>query len=227
MATPINIKHPQSGIIKRNCFYILLLMITLFALNACGDPELEARKEIQALGFSFDAKGFGKAVSEADSKIVDLFLTAGISKNRDATAYGLVSAIKQDSPEMLKLLLDEGADPNLETNKVRVKGGTPLTLAVSLEKLDMVKILLDKEDIDPNLENQKGDPEGRDGTGGTPLILAVSLQGFDMVELLLEKGANPNLESRKGLWKGQSPLKLAVDNGFAGVEEVLKAKGAK
>ena len=226
MATPIQRKRKQSGRIKRVCFLVFLSMITLLTLNACGDPELDSRKELVALGFTFDVKNFMKAVSQGDEKIIELFLTAGIGKNRDAISFGLVPAIAKDQPEMVTLLLDKGADPNIQSDdKHSFQGGTPLTLAISLEKMDMVKILLDRG-ANPDTESQNATANGFDGRGGTPLMRATAIQEFDMVELLLEKGANPNLASKKGKWKG-TPLALAVDKGFAGIEEILKAEGAK
>ena len=227
MTTLIKMKHKQQDMIKRSCIMVSLLMFTLLTLSACGDAELDARKELVALGFPFDEANFTKAVSKGDSKIIELFLEAGIGKNKDAISYGLIPAIKKDKQEMVKLLLDNGADVNVQsTDKHFFEGGTPLTLALALEKMDMVKHLLDNG-ADPNVECKEASSNRRDKRGGTPLIYAVALQEFDMVELLLEKGANPNLESRTGPTKGYTPLKLAIELGFAGVEELLKANGAK
>ena len=81
------------------------------------------------------------------------------------------------SPDILKLLLDAGADPNIIYN-----GTTPL-LSVDDNDIDAAKMLID---YGANV-NQ------RNGSGVSPIQRAVENSMYKLAELLLEKGADISL----------------------------------
>ncbi|MDF3047827.1 MAG: serine/threonine-protein phosphatase 6 regulatory ankyrin repeat subunit B-like [Candidatus Midichloriaceae bacterium] len=76
-----------------------------------------------------------------------------------------------------ELLLNEGANPNVQNKK----GETPLHIVVGEEE-ENIKFLLEKN-ADPNLKDKKGN---------VPLHYAVDAKSNEHVELLLKYGANPN-----------------------------------
>jgi ankyrin repeat protein len=120
-------------------------------------------------------------------------------------------AVENGHQEVVKLLLDKDADPNIEN---RYSGRTPLQNAVENGHQEVVKLLLDK-DADPNIESRY--------SGQTPLQNAVENGHQEVVKLLLDKDADPNIESR---YSGQTPLHYAVENGHQEVVKLLLDKDA-
>ena len=86
------------------------------------------------------------------------------------------------SPDVLKLLLDAGADPN-----ITFASDTPL-LSVDDHDIDAAKMLID---YGANV-NQ------RNGSGVSPILRAVEKSMYKLAELLLEKGADISLSDRNG-----------------------------
>ena len=96
---------------------------------------------------------------------------------------------------MMKLLLDNGADPNIQNNG----GFTPLIQACYLGNIRAVKILIDKG-ADVNIKTKLG----------VNAIQKASYNGYaDIVELLISNGANVNEASNVG----KTPLMKAVELG--------------
>jgi protein TonB len=131
-------------------------------------------------------------------------------------------------PEVVKTLLDTGADPN-----VGLKGGsgiTPLTLA-----LTRLRKPWDPEapiSLDPST-NPSSVPSSvalairvaaalpnSTLTGGTPLMFACELNRKDIVQLLLERGADTSV--RDG--KGRTALMIAKERGFQDLVELLRIR---
>lgn len=79
-----------------------------------------------------------------------------------------------------KLLLKQGADPNLKT----AVGEPPLYLAVDLNQPSLVQLLL----------NYGAEPNCRNADGETPLHLATFKGSKDVMETLLIHGADPDLK---------------------------------
>ncbi|KAL5359318.1 hypothetical protein BJX96DRAFT_183666 [Aspergillus floccosus] len=112
---------------------------------------------------------------------------------------------------VVKLLLEEDADPNIRTSDDIDYGQTPLHYAVGNGHQEVVKLLLDKG-ADPNIKT--GD---NINFGQTPLHYAVGNGHQEAVKLLLDKGADPNVED-SSLYS-QTPLHYAAKNGH---QEVVK-----
>ena len=78
--------------------------------------------------------------------------------------------------EMAKLLIDNGADINVEENR---DGNTVLMYAVARGKTELVKYMIAKGvDVNARLK-----------TGGTALTLAVSAGFSDIIRILKDAGA--------------------------------------
>lgn len=109
--------------------------------------------------------------------------------------------------EMVKLLLDLGANPNI----THPTGETPLCEAVTWGDADVVNLLL-KQNADVNQKNEND---------STPLHLAVCLSRQEKVLMLLKHGADPNITS-----EGSTPLTVALRTGHAQILEHLLQFGA-
>ncbi len=102
---------------------------------------------------------------------------------------------KKNNMEVIKILLNANADPNLKNSF----GITALMFVSDLpEKIEVVKLLLD---AGANINEGSNDAM-------TPLMYALSVpNNFEMVKLLLDKGANVNANNRGG----GTPLLFALE----------------
>lgn len=64
-------------------------------------------------------------------------------ENSSLGYYPLLHAVENNSIELVKILLDAGADPNLSTNDDERYYGKPLFYAVNNNQIEIVKLLLD------------------------------------------------------------------------------------
>ena len=120
----------------------------------------------------------------------------------------IYEAAAHNHPELVRLLLDYGADINVCTNF----GETPLHGAILAHHLSMVTLLLDNgADINASLAH-----------GQTPLRLAVIRSYADIVELLLTRGAQANTRGKTGL----TPLHWAALKGQPAIVSLLLTHGA-
>lgn len=118
-----------------------------------------------------------------------------------------------ESAELAKLLIDSGANLNLEN----VDGDTPLALAASMGKVEAVKILLNEEDCNKVLVSPRGIPAVHRA--------AAENKSLDIIKSLLESGADAN---QMGSIVVGSPLQAACENKTVGKEmiEYLLEHGA-
>lgn len=141
--------------------------------------------------------------------IFDYLLSMGADVN--AIGYGaytiLMSAANQGDPEIVKILLDHGADPDLASP---VTAETPLHAAAAKGfikgALECMELIL-KAGANPNVKaksNVETITYYRDTKviGETPLHLAAAYGSKEMIELLLKYNADPSLKDDRG----ESPL---------------------
>jgi ankyrin repeat protein len=120
----------------------------------------------------------------------------------------LMEACSSNNLELIKVLLDAGADPNVQNDK----GQTALThnsnfiYSYTLEKLLIAG-------ADPNI---------KDNIGQTVLMNMVSQGALSSVEILLKAGADPNTQNDKG----QTALIIACLQGFKNCAQLLLDAGA-
>ncbi|KAK0051497.1 ankyrin repeat domain-containing protein 50 [Biomphalaria pfeifferi] len=151
---------------------------------------------------TFHSQLSSKEIEEQTIHVIDLFLRNG-AKLEDTDEIGCTALIKSPSVEVLKYLIDKGAEVNRQDNK----GLTALHIASKYCTFDFVNVLI-KYGALVNLKSHDG---------STPLHQAV--RNEDIVKLLLENQANVNLEDNLG----NTPLSLASDDH---VVKLLIASGA-
>ena len=126
----------------------------------------------------------------------------------------LCEAACKGHKNVVKILIDKGADPN-EACHFPYSGYTPVNMAASAGHKDVVQLLLDKG-ADPN--------EASTRMGFTPLHGAASGSHKYVVQLLLERGAEPNRITKDGYQ--ETPLHLAAERGQLDVVKMLLDGGA-
>jgi uncharacterized protein len=159
-----------------------LLLVAVF-LGACGNAQLNARKDLVKLGKDFTPGAFIACVFDDDKQAVRLFMDAGIDINaadKDGITAVSVAAMKGNAA-LVKALLDKGANPNVALTAGTEKGMTPLIAAATVGNLEVVKLLVGKG-VDVN---------AKDGHGLTAADYAAdpAKPGRAILDVLREHGA--------------------------------------
>jgi ankyrin repeat protein len=130
-----------------------------------------------------------------------------VNINANGGHYGtaLQAAVKSQSRELVRLLLDHGADPNI----IGGEFGTTLHAAVVCGRVDLCSMLID---ANADLNAVSG--------GDTALHLAARNKHNKLVKLLLEKGANPAAVGADG----RTALLLAAASGQESWVKLLLSK---
>jgi uncharacterized protein len=97
----------------------------------------------------------------------------------------LMTYVWRERPDIVKQLLDRGADANLKDND----GDTALHGAAQLSNVEPLRLLLTKG----------AKPNERNKVGGTPLMWAAVHGNDEAVKELLKAGADPNLKDEDGV----------------------------
>lgn len=177
------------------------LAATLLLLKHQADPNISA------------IKGYGTLAATDRADIAEALLAAGAKVNAEDEGgrTALFGAVVKKKKDMLKLLLQHGADPN-----TAAKGFTPLMQAIIANQTEIARMLLDAK-ADPNRASFHSTTYG----ACTPLQMAVGSRAAEMVELLLMHKADTAAIDRRG----RTVLHYAVANAdVAMVELLLKYK---
>lgn len=121
----------------------------------------------------------------------------------------LNKAIEKGNVEILKILLENGANVNSERPY-----GTSLHLAARKANLEIMRLLLEKD----------GDVNAVDKENWTPLHEAAKAGHADIVQILLDNGACVNSMTRCG---GLTALSIAAKHASVKTVELLLNRGAK
>jgi hypothetical protein len=218
-----------------------MLILTLH----CGDggvptpdsfTEEQARAYVESRGFTPTPADLVRAVQGDALDVVAALLACGVDPN-GLEGRALTSAAAGGQIEMMGLLLDGGADPNL----IGAGRQTPLAAAVISNRRRSVELLLARGaepdgppssqaplsyavdvEIARRLLDAGAEVDARDRRGGTVLMGAVMVGDVDMVDLLLERNADPNATDEVG----RSALLYATVFRFPAIQERLLEAGA-
>jgi ankyrin repeat protein len=222
---------------QRRVFKILLVVLALLPLFGCSKSKDDLIKELSALNFQFNGDDFVRSAAEGDQKALGLFFAAGFDVNTPNTAgyTGLMVASERGRPDIIKLLLDHKADPNVTGRD----GTSALMLASENNQPEIVKSLI----------GRGADPNRQDNNGWTALLkaayqgnakcieilashtkleldrallVATLMERKDAVKALLDNGAEVDFRASDG----RTPLILAAGKGNRDIVELLLRVGA-
>jgi len=193
-----------------------------FLKNAVLTDDLSQVKQAFAIGAdpnylqSRSDAPFNSAIRKSKSTdIVQCFIDNGVDVNFEAVGNGnypsaLATALFERRLDMVEILLNAGADPNLSFDSeiydgrflINVHKYTIVFWAVRSDEpndLNILKLLIKKG---ANINKA-------DSLGNTPLMTACELGKLESVKVLLVNGANPNQAN----YKSQKPLDFAIKSG--------------
>jgi ankyrin repeat protein len=218
-------------------FKILWVVLALLPLFGCSKSKDDLIKELNALNFQFNGDDFVRSAAEGDQKALGLFFAAGFDVNTPNTAgyTGLMVASERGRPDIIKLLLDHKADPNVTGRD----GTSALMLASENNQPEIVKSLI----------GRGADPNRQDNNGWTALLkaayqgnakcieilashtkleldrallVATLMERKDAVKALLDSGAEVDFRASDG----RTPLILVAGKGNRDIVELLLHAGA-
>jgi ankyrin repeat protein len=165
-----------------------------------------------------DADIFAAIACNDVRKVTDILKTdgkAGETKNQ-AGRVALHWAVTLDCKEIVKLLLDSGADPHIRSQEKNVgtKDETALHRAAIWDRLEIAEMLI----------NHRANVNARDTDGDTPLHSSVYTENVELARLILKHGADVNAKNGKG----ETPLdRTAYSKNPAAIIKLLHAYGAR
>lgn len=156
-----------------------ILVIALIA--GCGNPQESARKELVKLGKNYNTDGFIESVGDGDKGAVTLFIEAGFDVNTPAEngITALDIAAMKGNTDIVKILLDKGANPNAAVISGSEKGSTPLMAAVAGGYLETTRLLVDKG----------ADVNAKDANDLVVMDYAAGQTNLNLLKILWQHGA--------------------------------------
>jgi len=160
---------------------ILLAAFIMTLIAGCGNRQESARKELVKLGKNFNTDGFIESVGDGDKQAVTLFLEAGFDANTPAEngITALHIAAMKGNADIVKMLLDKGANPNAAVISGSEKGSTPLMVAVAGGYLETTKLLVDKG----------ADVNAKDANDLVVMDYATGQTNLNLLKILWQHGA--------------------------------------
>lgn len=190
----------------------LILGASFMGCSSKLDPNDPAsiRKWMDKQNMKFLPGTFVTTVVKGDTATASLLLKAGLTVDgTDARGNSaLAICANKNQVELIKYLLDHGADPTLKSSK----GVTPLVDAASLGNKEAVAMILESiKKTDPQLLT------------ATDALIMAARQGFaEIVKVMVEGGTPKDFKSNEG-W---TPLAWAAKGGHEAVAEYLISAGA-
>ena len=97
--------------------WLCVALLLTAGLSGCGKSGRDrAQRDIKQAGKSFTTDDFVRAAAEGDTGLVEAYLRGGMDRNaQDPRGISpLMAAAVAGKPDVVKLLLDENANPNLQ-----------------------------------------------------------------------------------------------------------------
>lgn len=143
--------------------------------------------------------------------MIKCLIRCGANVNRvnlTQNSTALILGVRTGNIEVVRFLLDCGADINLTVN-----GTSSLHVSrFSSPEMDMVQLLV----------ANGANVDEREKTGHTPVIYAAQMGKLDILKVLVDSGANIHMETNDG----GSALYMAAQGGFEKTVKYLARKGA-
>jgi hypothetical protein len=148
---------------------------------------IKAREALLQMGIPVTGEALADCASKESVQEVSLFLAAGFSPDtRNKAGVPLLNlCARKGNPEILKLLIQAGAQLNLQADD---RGTSALSESVMSKQYDMVNELI-KAGADLNVKSKDGQ---------TALVVAAGSSDEKMVEILLKAGADPDIPDSLG-----------------------------
>ena len=148
-----------------------------------------------------------------EQQVRDILQQKNLDVNERAEAgwTALLMAAAQGYPQIMRLLLDAGANPDMGN----VHGITPLMYGARYKNIEVCKLLLESG----------ANPDLKDISGQTALMIATFLGSADVAEMLLKAGANTSIKDRDDM----TALDIAYKHKQGKIAEMIRtaAKAAK
>ena len=182
-------------------------------INAAAQGHLDVVQALVAAGADVNAKdnsgrsALFHALEARYDDVADLLLS---QPKLDLNAHGkngttaLISYVWRERPDVVKSLLDRGADVNSQDDD----GDTALHGAAENGNMEIIQLLLAKG----------AQLNARNKVGGTPLMWAAVYGNDDAVKELLKAGADKSLKDEDG----KTARDWAIKNNRTNVAQILR-----
>ena|SRR5947209_3420468 len=174
-----------------------------------GDYHVQAAS-IEKEQLILDLLGSGVKISAASQAVIASERYSDCSQRVPRQITGVHLAAYFRLSETTMSLLGNTHDPDTKD----INGHTPLAWTARNRHEAVVKLLLDKEGVDPDSKDTI--------YGQTPLSLAAESGHEAVVKLLLDKGVNPDSKETDG----RTPLSWAAEKGHEAVVKLLQLSDA-
>ncbi len=187
---------------------------THFQLSPSASARAYELLESGSIDLGYISPGYHRsmvlmAATTDDPKLVELMLLQGAKADGPAgTSHTpLIASINFSRDQVVKVLLDHGADPNDPRY-----AHPPLVVAAKEGKTEITRLLLEAGAV-PDITTSSSSPA---------LVLAAGKGYTEIVKLLLDHGADPNIVA----FGGATPLVNAVKSGCVECVRLLLDAGA-
>ncbi len=195
----------------------ILFLLLAIALTACSKASPDAKSAPGANGKP-ELTPLMSAAQEGDADALRRLLegdgAAMINEvnertHQTALTYAISSKNKEARTELVRLLLDAGADPNL----IGPNSTPPLSLSIAEGENQIFELLM----------NRRADIEIGDWDRSTPLMYAAANGQRGMVDALLNAGADIRKQDQMTFY----PIDHALIMGLSDMAEYLRSKNGK